>query len=435
MRRKLRLALRRLLTMANLFENLVEVYGDREVLSLGNSLDYRLFPSRILTYRDCVLFTNLAAEALIRELDLKKGERALTIIPNPGEFLLLSMAVIKAGGIIVPLDHRLPEDEIRRRAEGCWAGLAVIDGRVLAERPDLAESMPAVERLMVSGPRRQAPGGFPSLDEAMGESSGFFIPYTLKPGNVVGLFYSSGRNGSPRAVMATNEMLLGARRTAGLLLPAGPGDRCACALPPTSLPGFSAAVLGLCMGLRFYLLPDGDPERILRALQESKPTVFVASPVLYAGMLEAGADGYDLSPVRLWFGAGGSVHPGDIDAFRRLGSLRLGPLRLPAVFAEACGVEESAPMAALRLALSGAVRTAARPCFPLPPNRMKVVDETGRGVQRGEEGELLLKGPGVTPGYWNDLEETFRDIRDGWLHTGTGARKVRYGVTDMGSGL
>ncbi len=76
-----RLAARRLLTMANLFENLAAVYGDREVLDLAEPLGYRLFPSDKLSGGDCLRFTNLAAEAFIRDLDLKKGERVLVLIP------------------------------------------------------------------------------------------------------------------------------------------------------------------------------------------------------------------------------------------------------------------------------------------------------------------------------------------------------------------
>ncbi len=49
---------------------------------------------------------------------------------------------------------------------------------------------------------------------------------------------------------------------------------------------------------------------------------------------------------------------------------------------------------------------------------MRLVDDEGREVPRGQVGEIIVKGPGVTKGYWNKPRETAEALRDGWLHTG-----------------
>ncbi len=119
MLKKMRFALRRSVTMSNLLEILADTYAGRSAFLFGEPLGYSRFPQAGFTYGEAVLFTNLVAEALIRDFDLKKGERVLLMTPNPAEFLLLIIAVIKSGGIAVPLDHRLPSPEVRNRAECC----------------------------------------------------------------------------------------------------------------------------------------------------------------------------------------------------------------------------------------------------------------------------------------------------------------------------
>lgn len=415
--------------MANLFENLVEIYGEREAMLLDEPLGYRLFPSTQLTFPDCVRFTNLAAEAFIRDLDLKKGERVVLLGREPGELFLVAVAVIKAGGIAVPLDLQSDDEEIRDRVRGCGAELAVVDGRVLTERPDLPERMPGVRRFSASGPRHEAPRGVHSLEEAMHGSSGFFIPYTLKPGNVVGLFHTLMEDGSSKAVMVTNQGLLGGHMAAALLFPVRPGDMAVCAFPPGSVGGFTAAVLGLVLGSRIHLLPDSRPERILEVLVEKEPSVFMGDSGVYAGLLEAGAAEQDLRSLHLWFAAGGGTPQRVIDGFRGLGSMRLGPLRLPAPFVESYGAGGNATILALRPSLPLIDWPEGCPGLAVPPNRMQVVDEAGRRVKRGEEGELIIRGPAVTPGYWNDLEGTLAAKRDGWLYTGIKAKRTRFSLT------
>jgi acyl-coenzyme A synthetase/AMP-(fatty) acid ligase len=423
MRKKMRFAMRRSVTMSNLLESLAAGYDRHSAFLHTDPLGYNRFPQAGFSYGDAILFTSLVAEALIRDFDLKKGERVILMTSNPTELLLLVLAVIKSGGIAVPLDHRLPSPEVRYRAGSCFAELAIIDGRVLGERADLPGNMPKVERLIVSGSREKVPDGFPSLDESMDKSGGFFLPYTLKQGSVTGLFHTSETGGSSMAVMATNQVLLGARRTASLILPCGPDHTCVCALPPTSLCGFSAIAMGLSAGMDFRLLPEGGPERALEALRESGASVFMGDANSYDEMLQAGANEYDLSAVRLWLCAGGGVSQQHIDAFLALGSHRPGKLCRPTLFVEAHDVNESTAMVALWVCFSGPGRTPGSLGFPLPPNRIKVVGEAGRRAKRGEEGELLVKGPAVTPGYWNNLDGFLEIVRNGWLHTGVIARR------------
>jgi acyl-CoA synthetase (AMP-forming)/AMP-acid ligase II len=420
--RKIKFTLRRLMTMANLFESLAEVYGDREAFILPRPLDYGRFPGDMLTLEDCRLFTSQAAEALINQLDMKKGDRVLLYTSQRSEYLLLAAAVIKAGGIILPMDPGLSPEEILRFAQGCWTELAIFDSTTVEEGLDMAKSLPGLKGWTVAGPRDEVPEGCPSLDAAMDSSSEFFLPYTLKPSNVVGVFRTREWQEEQMAVMVTNQALLAAPRLAALILPMCPSDRSVYALPLTSLCGFSAAVMGLCAGMTI-LLPGTDPDDILRTLQDSRAAVCMGVPSTFAMMLRSGAVGYDLSSVRLWFSASRGMEPGDVDTLRGLGCLRLGTLRLPAVFVEAYSAIESTTMLTLKPSFPGLNLGEGCLGFPLPPNRIKTVGEDRARVSVGEVGELAVKGPGATPGFWNNLDRTFRIYHKDWMHTGVAVRK------------
>ncbi|RJP30651.1 MAG: hypothetical protein C4536_09495 [Actinobacteria bacterium] len=424
-----RVAMRRLLTMANLFENLSAAYGGREAFTLARPPGYRSLPSRSLSFIACLRFTNLAAEAFIRDLDLKKGDRVVLCLDDPAHAFLVSAALIKAGGIAVPLDYRLPAAEMARRVSGCGATLAVVDGKTLAERPELTGSLSGVERVMACGPRSRAPHGIPCLDEAMDSSSGFFLPYTLKPGNVVGLFHTVMGDGPTKAVMVTNEGLLGPHIRAAAFFPTRPGDTCVHALPLRSTEGFTAAVLGLCMGLSLLFVPDASPHPVLDAVETGRPAAIMATPGLFAAMLRAGAPGHGLSAVRFRLSAGSSPPPAVEERHRGFPSPLRGNLRRPACYLEAYSAGGNATMLALRPAGPTFAWPQGCPGFIIPPNRARVVDEEGRRVKRGEEGELVIRGPAVTPGYWNDIEGTLAAKRDGWLHTGIRANKTGLLIT------
>ena len=186
---------------------------------------------------------------------------------------------------------------------------------------------------------------------------------------------------------------------------------------------------GLAMGLRLCFVPDSMPELILEACVKHEPTVFMGTSGAYSGLLQAGAVGDDLHSVRLWFAPGADMQKKVVDTFRGLGSMRLGALRLPALFVQSFDADGRATMLALKPSLPFVGLPAGVTGPALPPNRMRVVDDTGHRVMRGEEGEVAIKGPAVTPGYWNDIAGTLAVKRDGWLHTGIRAQRNRFSIT------
>lgn len=408
---KMRPASRRHLTLANLLEKLAEARGGAEALTAGISAYRGLSAPTGLGAGDFLRLTNLAAEALIREWDLKKGERVAVLARDPGESLLISLAAIKAGAIVVPLPPELPEEELARRMEGCGVSLIIADGAFLAACPDAPGSLRREGRLAACGPREAVPPGAVSLHEAMERSSGFFLPYTLKPSSVVALFHHPTPPGKPRAVMATNEMLLWPGRVAAFLPFFRPGGLFLNALSPLTMAGFAASLAALLCGMQLDFLGEAETVPGTENRDGWTNVVFSASPRQYIRMLEAGVGGFGAASLRLWLCWGYGLSR---EAVAELGMYAAGKGRFPAPVMEACDAEGNAVMPAVRFSLRNRVWPRDGFGMAIPPNRMRVV----HGSRSGEAGGrvLALKGPSVTPGYWNDLEATLEARKGGWLY-------------------
>jgi acyl-coenzyme A synthetase/AMP-(fatty) acid ligase len=177
-----------------------------------------------------------------------------------------------------------------------------------------------------------------------------------------------------------------------------------------------------------YFVPRFRPTDVLDAIEARHASMFIGVPAMYRMLLEAGAESRDLSSVRVW-GSGADAMPAELAAkFKSLGATASLPLVGPigeAMFFEGYGMVESGGGAAVKASPPMLnVGLGESLGFPLPGYKFRVADEDGNDVGTGQVGELLLKGPGVTKGYWGDTAATEAALTsDGWLRTGDLARK------------
>lgn len=430
-RGRARLILHRRLSMSNLFENLAEAFGEAVALEFPNPLFPSLFPRREVTFGEALRFTNLAAETLIRELDLLKGERVSVLCGEKGLALLLTAAVIKAGGIAVPLELPISEEKYSSLFRGCGvtAGMASADAfDAPAPEPPLFPDRQGIRWMFLGN----VPAGRAGLvlDDVVSSSSGFFLPYTLKPTSVVCLSDPGVEGWGTRWVMATNRGLLHPARCLSGSLPVGPGERCLFSLHADRSSSLAAAVLALCAGLRLTFPRTGAVADMVDRAGEQRPAALWASAEQLhsaAGLPDAPSS---FSSVRLWMVQGRLGDRGlelvrECAARRRAGKGRVFLL-------EFLSLRETAPLCAFRLTLPGPAGEVRTPFLAIPTNRVKASREKGSPDSSGGRSELLVRGPSVTPGYWNDLETSLRSWEAGWFTTGipvpappSGGRKGR----------
>jgi long-chain acyl-CoA synthetase len=378
------LLVRRDHTLGTIMERLARINGKKPMVEeAGGGLR--------LTYAQASKRVNRWAGGIAKKV--APGDRVVIATANGYEMLLLSLAAARAGAVPVPVNQQMRPDEVQHVIDDSQAALVIR-----------------------------------SVNEVDGEDP-LKTAHKADPDDVAALFYTSGTTGKPKGVALTHRSLVGQVAAAGTL-PAGMIMRggAVLSLPIAHIMGF-AATLGLaCAGVPVYFVPRFRPTDVLDAIEERRASMFIGVPAMYRMLLEAGAEQRDLTSVRVW-GSGADAMPADLAAkFKSLGATASLPLVGPigeALFFEGYGMVESGGGAAVKASPPMLnVGLGESLGFPLPGYKFRVIDDDGNDVSAGQVGELLLKGPGVTKGYWGDSAATEAALTsDGWLRTGDLARK------------
>lgn len=439
-------------TLADLPDRLAALYGARVALTLDEPLKLHVLTAAELTFQDVLEVTARLAGGLVAE-GVRPGDRVAVCTENRIDYGLAIFAIARAGAIAVPLHHHLKPAEVESLAVRARAKFLVADPAVAVKRRGL--------KTLVAGR-----GG--SLDRAAAAAAPL-LPAAIGEDDPVAILFTSGTTGAPKGATMTSRSLLAVARL-GALYPEAAEENGVCALPQAHIMGLSVLLCSLIAGARLHWIAKFDAERVLASIADRRATFFVGVPAMYALMADAGAARRSLVSVKLWVSGADAMPPPLVDVFRTQGcalATPLGQRLLTAAFAEIYGmVELSGPAilklhpamplgssrltAQLRSALNTAggllarlpgaarVRDAVMPSakndggrafgIPIPPYRVRIVDERGKRVKAGVVGELVIRGPGVTKGYDNDPDATRKSTRDGWLSTGDLARKNRLGL-------
>lgn len=424
--KKIRLALTRNLTMANLQDRLLDVHDpDAPSIYLEEPLEYGCLRGAILTPRLGLDFTNRVCHTLVGPLNIQPREPVAVCTSNNSDLYMILTAIMRVGAVAVPLNYMLKGKEIRYIVENCGARTLITDAHVFDTNIRERDRLPTISQWVLAEPEKNSREGFLSLDRLTREALDTWTPITLDPDQPAAIFYTSGTTGFPKGAITTSRGLLAIQKIASAVLPAGSRDFGILTLPLAHIMGFAVSTIGIVAGIPGYFMRFFHPERVLEAIEKFQATHFVGVPAMYAMLLQYDLEKYDLSSMKFWSSAADAMPQEHIARFSKLGAfLRLGPIRTRSVFAEAYGMVELSGMASLKLALPGIRYPRGSVGFPVWPTKIRIMDDRGRKVRWGKTGELAVKGPGVSPGYWNNPEATRAALTpDGYLRTGDMARR------------
>jgi acyl-CoA synthetase (AMP-forming)/AMP-acid ligase II len=378
-------------TLGTLLERAATVHGDRQLVEESDD-------GLALTFREGADRVALWAGAI--QPRISPGDRVVIATDNGYELFLLCLATSRAGGVPVPVNPKMQQSEIDHVVQDSAAAMVIKNAADLAP----AEPVDAVER---------------------------------DPGDVAAVFYTSGTTGKPKGAQLSHRALLGSGPMMAALPTNLRRDEAVSGLPVAHIAGFSMLLTLVCAGIPVFLLRKFRPDRALHAIESRRATAFIGVPAMYRMMLEAGAEHRDLRSVRLW-ASGADAMPDDlIRKFKSYGASVtlpvLGASIGEAMFVDGYGMVELAGGVAVRFSLPMVnLPVGSSAVFPLPPYKLKVVDEQEHQVGLGQVGELVVKGPGVMKGYYgNDDATRLTMTSDGWLRTGDLARRGPFGMVEF----
>ncbi|RMH88702.1 MAG: long-chain-fatty-acid--CoA ligase [Calditrichaeota bacterium] len=365
---------------------------------------------RTLTYRQLNNAAGHVARRLTTELGLKKGDRVAILSENRLEHFILFAMAQKTGLILVPLNFRLAPRELDFLLTDSGAALLIAEEAF----SDTLAQVPTAKRIPQAGMETLAEW-WPPLSE---QEADFPTDETVSEDDPVFILYTSGTTGFPKGALYTHKMLFWNSVNTALRLDLTSGDRTITCLPLFHTGGWNVlSTPFLHRGAYFCLTRKFEPELILQLLEAEQATIFMGVPTMLKMMAASPRfESANLSSVR-YFIVGGEAMPLPlIEQWHGKGV----PIR------QGYGLTEVGPNLT-SLHQDDAVRKMGSIGLPNFYVDIRIVDDAGRDVPRGDVGELLLKGPMVTPGYWNNPEATAEALAGGWFHTGDLVRQDEEG--------
>ncbi len=336
---------------------------------------------------------------LLAEHGFERGDRVGIMLPNVPYFPVIYYGVLRAGGVVVPMNVLLKKREVAYYLSDSGAKL-LFAWHEFAQDAEAGAEQAGAECLLVE------PGAF---EEQVGAATPDKAVADTADEDTAVLLYTSGTTGQPKGAELTHANLTRNAQGSADLFDLGSEGIVLGALPLFhsfgQTCGMNATVSG---GGTLTLLPRFEPGKALEIIQRDKVNVFQGVPTMYGAMLHhPERENYDVSTLRLC-GSGGSAMPVEL--------LRGFDEAFGCKIMEGYGLSESSPVASFNHAdrerKPGSIGT------PIRGVEMRVVDEDGNEVAQGEVGEILIRGYNVMKGYWQRPEETAETIIDGWLHTG-----------------
>lgn len=336
-----------------------------------------------------------------------RGDRVGLLAGNCLEYLELAIAGYKLGSVLVPLNVRLTPRELRFIIEHAGCRMVVADADLAgAATAALDGTGEAVDRVGLGG-------GFGTPFAELRRAGAVDPAVPVAADDIAYICYTSGTTGTPKGAMLSHGNVLAMAHNSVLVDDIGAG--CRSYLPfPLSFTGglvsmWAPAYVG---GATLVLDPSVDPLRALQTIQGRRITHFNAVPVIWETILNHPDFGaYDLSSLRI-AGSGGAAVPESL-------LVRLQAAGIP--MSQGYGLTEGAGKNTW-LRAEDAARKLGSCGRPLMHTRLRIVDEQLEDVAPGAIGELLINGPEVMLGYWNDPGATAATLVDGWLRTGDLAR-------------
>jgi len=363
------------------------------------------YGERSWTYQELDDAVSGAASVLLDQ-GLVPGDRVGSYGHNSDAYLIGFLACARAGLVHVPVNQNLTGDDLAYIVGQSGSALVLTDPDLAAQLPDDVKTLPL----------RDADG---SLLERLASAPPYDGPEP-RTEDLVQLLYTSGTTALPKGAMMTHRALVHEYLSAITALDLSAGDR-----PVHALPLYHSAQLHvfllpyLAVGATNLILDAPDGDRLLDLIEAGRVDSLFAPPTIWIGLANRPDFATrDLSGLRkAYYGA--SIMP--VPVLERLRE------RLPKLaFYNCFGQSEIGPLATVLGPdeHKGRLDSCGRPVLFVDA---RVVDEDGKDVPDGTQGEVVYRSPQLCEGYWDKPEETAAAFRDGWFHSGDLAVRDAHG--------
>ncbi len=358
---------------------------------------------RTLTYKQLNKQGNKLAHYLTTNLNINKGDRIVFVAENCLEYLIFFVAAQKIGIILVPLNYRLTSSEL--------------DSLINISNPKFLIHDKAHKENIIGSEFSKRNSDiifdivdfFKLLKESNIDSDGDYPISIVDENHPIFILFTSGTTGVPKGAMYTHKMLFWNSVNTSISLVLNTDTKTINCMPPFHTGGWNVLVTPvLHHGGSLVITKSFCAKTTLKLIEDEGFTLFMGVPTMLKMMSEESSfEDTNFSSLMYCIVGGEAMPIPLIEIWKKQNVL----------IRQGYGLTEVGPNLT-SLHHNDAIRkkgSIGRPNFYV---QTKIVNEIGEKVAVNERGQLLLKGPMVTPGYWQNKEETNKSIIDGWFHTG-----------------
>jgi len=364
-----------------------------------------------ITFAEWNARANRAANFL-RKLGVQKGDRVSVYACNCVEYLDLLFACGKIGAILHNLNWRLTVFELKGIMEKASPKILIYSSDWKEQVNELRPSLKTIQHFIAIGEAAH------SNDKAFAERESCAATLTDRPDlnmdDPWGIFYTGGTTGLPKGAIMTHGNMTWNSINTVMSWGITADDIVPLQLPLFHIGGPNIFMLPLVhVGGKTILCRNFDLEQTFDLIENDGITHFMGVPTMYVMMQQHKKwDAVDLSKLKLVISGGA---PCPLPVMEKFWSKGI-DFKMGYGLTEAAGNNFWLPHNEVR-------RKVGSVGFPIFHIDMKIIREDGATCAPNETGELLIRGPHVTTGYWNEPQATAETIKDGWLHTGDMARQ------------
>jgi len=404
-----------------------------------------IFYGARLSFRELDVLTTRFAFAL-RALGVRPGDRVALMLPNVPQAVIGYYGALKAGAIVVQINPMYVSREIEAQLADSGSETILVLDRLYPRVAAVKDRTP-LKRILVTSIRDFLPLGkrlwydvkarldghrvhietqhqvfdFLTLVKAAPDEGPVPLPVP-RPDDLALLQYTGGTTGVAKGVMLSHRNVVANALQGRYWVP---DFREGYEVFLGVVPFFHVYGLSTCQhiammtGSAVILLPRFQTVEVLRTIHRYRVTILSGIPAMFMAINEfPGLDRYDLRSLRVCLSGAGPLHADVRNRFERATGVKI---------AEGYGLTEAGPVTHCNPIYGD--RPDESIGLPFPDTEVRIVDEeTGeRDLPVGETGELLVRGPQVMSGYWNNRTDTDAVLRNGWLYTGDLVRQDERG--------
>lgn len=358
-----------------------------------------------LTYKALNNAANGIAVHFTEKYMLNKGDRIVVLSDFHAHYFVLLGVAQKLGVIIVPVNYRLSAKEIDYIIKNAEPKVIIAEDKYASLIP--SEDTPCLGWL-----------DFVKHCEDASENDSTFEATQVSDEDPVLILYTSGTTGFPKGALYTHGMMLWNSINTSLRLKITSDDKTLMVMPPFHTGGWNVLSTPILhFGGTLILMPKFEANRALELLEKETISIFMAVPTMVKMMMESFLfEKVKLDALRYFIVGGEALPIPVIEQWSNKGIL----------IRQGYGLTEVGPNVT-SLEASDAIRKRGSIGFPNFYLQTRIVNEQGEEAAPNEPGELWLRGPVVTPGYWRNVEATEKALESGWFKTGDVVRRDEEG--------